>query len=186
MIGKPRVPYVADSDAGPPELVGDIRARRGGVLLNLDRVLLHSPALAQGWNAHLGVVRGALSIEPKLRELAICAVAALTGADYEWGQHMPLFRAAGGSRAAADALRNVEAASADPVLFDARERAVLRLAIEMTRAVTVRDSTFDEVRTALGGDRRVVELVSIIATYNMVSRFLVALGVDADGEEGAG
>ncbi len=186
LTGKPRIPYVADADAGPPELVREIRARRGGVLLNLDRMLLHSPALAKGWNAHLGAVRGALTIEPKLRELAICAVAALTGADYEWDQHLPLFIQAGATDAAAEALRDVETASADPVLFDVRERAVLHLAIEMTRAVTVSEAAFEDVRMQLGGDRQVVELVSIIATYNMVSRFLVALGVDAEGEDGAG
>lgn len=178
----PRLPYITDARAEPPELVREIRARRGGGLLNLDRMLLHSPAFAKGWNAHLGTVRSALTIEPKLRELVICAVAALTGAHYEWGQHMPLFLQAGGGHAAAEALRNVEAACADHALFDARERAALRLAFEMTRAVTVGDATFDEARARLGGDRQVVELVAIIATYNMVARFLVALGVDAKGE----
>ena len=56
----------------------------------------------------------------------------------------------------------------------------------MTRAVTVSDAVLEDVRTQLGSDRQVVELVSIIATYNMVSRFLVALGVDAEGEDGVG
>ena len=186
MTGKPRIPYVADADAGPPELIREIRARRGGGLLNLDRMLLHSPALAKGWNAHLGAVRGALTVEPKLRELAVCAVAALTGAHYEWGQHLPLFIQAGGTDAAGEALGSVETACKDHALFDARERATLRLAIEMTRAVTVSDAVFEDVRAQLGSDRQVVELVSIIATYNMVSRFLVALGVNAAGEDGAG
>ncbi len=180
---RPRIPYVSAADAGPPELVREIEARRGGVLLNLDRMLLHSPALAKGWNAHLGAVRGALTIEPKLRELAICAVAALTGADYEWGQHLPLFMQAGGTDAAGEALRKVEAASADHALFDARERATLRLAYEMTSSVRVSDATFAAARAHLGGDRGLVEMVAIVATYNMVSRFLVALGVSAEGEE---
>jgi hypothetical protein len=94
----PRVPY-ADEFSLPQELVAPIRARRGGTLLNLDRMLLHSPLYARGWNALLGTVRGELLLSPRLRELAICATASLTGAEYEWGQHAPLFLAFGGSQA---------------------------------------------------------------------------------------
>jgi len=46
----PRIPYLP-SDIGEPEmLVASIHARRGGTLLNLDRMLLHTPPLAKGWN----------------------------------------------------------------------------------------------------------------------------------------
>lgn len=41
-----------------------VRARRGGGPLNLDRVLLHSPPLAAGWNAFMGTVRTGLSLAP--------------------------------------------------------------------------------------------------------------------------
>jgi alkylhydroperoxidase family enzyme len=52
----------------------------------------------------------------------------------------------------------------------------------MTRQVRVSDDTFERIRSELGSDQHLVELVAIIATYNMVSRFLVALGVDSEGE----
>jgi len=176
----PRIPYVTDRDAGPPELVAEIRARRRGGLLNLDRMLLHSPALARGWNAHLGAVRTGLTLEPKLRELAILAVAVLNGAEYEYAQHLPAFLAAGGSAAAAQALRAFDAASDDPALFNEAERAALRLTREMTRDVRVSEATFGAARAALGSDARLVELIGVVATYNMVSRFLVALGVESE------
>jgi alkylhydroperoxidase family enzyme len=64
--------------------------------------------------------------------------------------------------------------------FDVTERAVLQLTLEMTRDVRVTDITFDRVRVALGDERQVVELVGVIATYNMVSRFLVALDIDLE------
>jgi len=47
----------------------------------------------------------------------------------------------------------------------------------MTRDVQVSDSTFAAVKAALADAQQVVELVGVIAAYNMVSRFLVALGV---------
>ena len=63
-------------------LVTAIEARRGGALLNLDRMLLWSEPLARGWNVYLRALRQEISLPPFLRELAICVVARLTGADY--------------------------------------------------------------------------------------------------------
>jgi len=176
----PRIPYLPADLAEPAEIVAAVRARRGGRLLNLDRMLLHSPSFTRGWNAHLGAVRRELTLEPRLRELAICAVAALNEDVYEHQQHAPEFLAAGGSAAQLEALRDPEAAARDGALFGAAERAAIRLAIEMTRQLRVSDATFTDVRAALPGERQVVELVGVIATFNMVSRFLLALGVDPE------
>ena len=54
-----RLPLLRDDQVGPPEVVAAIRQRRGGQLLELDRLLLHSPAFAAGWNDFLGKVRAA-------------------------------------------------------------------------------------------------------------------------------
>ena len=178
----PRIPYRPADLAEPAELVAAIRARRGGHLLNLDRMLLHSPPLARGWNEYLRAVRRELEVPPRLRELAMCAVAALNGADYEFHHHAPEFIAAGGTPAQVDALRDPLRTVQDNVLlalFDAPEQAALQLTVEMTREVAVSDATFDRVR-ALLGERHTVELVAVVATYNMVSRFLVALGIEPE------
>ena len=177
----PRIPYRDENDPLIGDLVDSIKARRKGKLINLDRMLLHSPPFAQGWNALLGAVRRSLEISPRVRELAICDVARLNDAPYEWYQHAPEFLAAGGPQSQLDALDDVDAASRDAVRFDEAERAALQLTIEMTRGVQVSDATLARARAAFG-DRRLTELVGTIATYNMVSRFLVALGVDERGE----
>ena len=65
----PRIPYLPADLAEPREIVDAVRARRGGTLLNLDRLLLYSPELAIGWNSYLGAVRTRLALSPKLREL---------------------------------------------------------------------------------------------------------------------
>ncbi len=176
----PRIPYRDDRDPAIAELVAAIRARRGGKLLNLDRMLLHSPPFARGWNALLRAVRRELELSPRIRELAICAVARLNRAEYEWQQHAPAFLAAGGRRDQLDALEDVDAACSD-ALFDEAERAALALTVEMTRTVAVGAETFARAR-ALFPERELVELVGTIATYNMVSRFLVALDVTQEGE----
>ncbi len=172
-----RIPVVPDAQLAPIEVVEAIRKRRGGTLLNLDRMLLNSPAFAVGWNGFLGAVRNALSLDARLRELAICAVAVLNRADYELLQHAPEWLAAGGMQAQLDGLADYGAAMQDATLFTEAERAVLQLTLEMTRQVQVSDACFWRVQKALGSPQAQVELVGVIAAYNMVSRFLEALQV---------
>src|SRR4029077_13604407 len=177
----PRIPYRPHENAGPEEIVGPIRARRGGTLMNLDRMILHSVPFTVGWGGFLRAVRTDLSLPAKSRELAMCAVSALTNTQYELHHHAPHFLSAGGTKEQFDALADVKKASLNTILFDATDRAILRLVLEMTENVAVSDSTFAAVRDALGGDdRQTVELVGVIAAYNMVSRFVVALGVELE------
>jgi alkylhydroperoxidase family enzyme len=180
----PRIPYQPADLAEPAAVVDAIRQRRGGPLLNLDRMLLHSPAFARGWNAFLGEVRTGLTVSPKLRELAMCVVAVINGADYEFMHHAPEFIKAGGNEKQITALREQDlqhlAEGEETRLFDAAELATIALSFEMTAHVQVSDETFAEVRAALPDPQQVVELVGVIATYNMVSRFLVALGVEPE------
>src|SRR5260370_7792226 len=87
-VSKSGIPYLPDNEqAGPPDLVNAIRARRGGKLLSLDRMLLHSPNFAKGWNAMFAAIRNQLSLKPNLRELAIMSIAVLKKADYKWVQN---------------------------------------------------------------------------------------------------
>jgi alkylhydroperoxidase family enzyme len=92
-----RIPYASPQSPHQEKVAAEIAARRGGSLLNLDRILLHSPPYAVGWNSFLGAVRGQLRLPARLRELAICAVAVLNRAEYEYQHHAPEFIAAGGS-----------------------------------------------------------------------------------------
>ncbi|HMG20207.1 MAG TPA: carboxymuconolactone decarboxylase family protein, partial [Kofleriaceae bacterium] len=180
-VSRAGIPYKPDDDqAGPKEIVDAIRARRtGGKLLNLDRMLLHSPNFAKGWNGMFGAIRGQLTVPGKLRELCIMAIGTLNHADYEWAQHEPEFIKAGGTPAQLAALKNVATALKNDKLFDEAERATLALVDEMTRSIKVSDATMKRLRKLLPDDQ-VVELAGTIAGYNMVSRFVVALGVELE------
>jgi alkylhydroperoxidase family enzyme len=174
------IPYVPEDIDESSEIVAAIRARRGGTLLNLDRMLLHSPPLAAGWNGFLRAVRCELGVSAKLRELAICVVAILNSAHYEYHQHKPVYLESGGSEEELAMLGAVGTSEFDATPFAEAERAVIALAFEMTRTVEVSAATMTSIQRALANDRHVVEIVGVIAAYNMVSRFLVALGVSPE------
>jgi alkylhydroperoxidase family enzyme len=178
-LSKAGIPYVNEDTVEPKELVDAIRTRRGGKLLNLDRILLHSPNYAKGWNGMFAAIRNQLSLSPRLRETAIMAIGVLNDAEYEWAQHEKEYLAAGGTQAQLARMKDMPAAMRDAKLFDEAERATLALTSEMTRNVKVRPATLKRVRAVLP-DAQVVELIGTIAGYNMVSRFVVATGVEVE------
>ncbi len=179
-----RIPdWTPERKPQPQALVDAILARRGGTLINLDKALLWSEPLARGWNVYLKAVRSDLPTSWKLRELGICTVALLTGAAYEYHHHAPDFLKAGGTLAELHALhRHVESCPRDqpdsPTL-GAVEKLVIQYAAQMTLDVKVDDAVFKALQQHFD-TTQIVELTSAIATYNMVARFLVALGVSPE------
>jgi alkylhydroperoxidase family enzyme len=183
-----RIPdWTHDAYPQPADLVNAIKARRGGELINLDKALLWSEPLARGWNVYLKAVRTELPTSRKLRELAICTVALLTGAAYEYHHHAPDFLAAGGTQAELDALaafvapflQSNQPLAQENIAQAAIETIVMQYAFEMTVNVKVHDVTFAALAQHFD-TTQIVELTSAIATYNMVARFLVALGVSPE------
>jgi alkylhydroperoxidase family enzyme len=174
-----RIPHWnSDLKPQPADLVNAIEARRGGTLLNLDRALLWSEPLARGWNTYIGAVRMQLGASRQLRELAICTVALITGAHYEYHHHAPDYLAAGGSQAGLDALAAYVHAGGDapPHGLTGDEALVAQYAAQMTRNVEVDDALFTMLKERFD-TTQLVEITAAIAAYNMVARFLVALGV---------
>lgn len=87
-----RLPYVDPSSpeafTTPEEkaIVERVEARRAPRPLQpLDLTLLHSPSVADGWNSFLGAVRTKTGLKDDVREIAICRVAIINQAWYEWG-----------------------------------------------------------------------------------------------------
>jgi alkylhydroperoxidase family enzyme len=166
----PRLPEAPDE--GPTAEL--IRARRGGRLSALDRQLLHSPPVAEGWNSLLGALRSGTVLAADLRELVILRIAVLNDAAFEWVAHEPVARRAGLVDLHLRVLRS-EAAADEPV-WSPVQAAVLAFTDVATRSVAVPDDVFASVQAHLS-DREMVELVALVAGYAMVSRFLVALRV---------
>ncbi|MGE4240060.1 carboxymuconolactone decarboxylase family protein [Ramlibacter sp.] len=179
-----RIPdWTPEAQPRPAELVDAILARRGGKLMQLDKALLWSEPVAAGWNVYVKNVRTGLAASRKLRELGICTVALLTGAEYEYVHHAPDFIAAGGTQAELDALQAwvKTARDAAPANLGEDEALVAHYAAEMTVKVKVDDAIAQRMQQRFSTSE-VVEITAAIATYNMVARFLVALGIVPDDE----
>jgi alkylhydroperoxidase family enzyme len=170
-----RVEYPSVDSPEAQQMVEQIRQERGGRFPNLFRMQLHNPAMADGWLRLGTAVRFKSELDAPTRELAICLVARLTGAEYEWRGHRHLAAKEGFSDAQLDGILDWRTSEG----FDPRQRAVLNLAEGLTRDVDVDDATFDAVRAHLT-PRQLVELVTTVSYYNMVARFLVGLKIDLE------
>lgn len=174
-----RIPdWTRDAAARDPALLDAILKRRGGKFIKLDLALLWSEPLARGWNAYVGAVRRELAIDPRLKEIAICTVARITGADYEFTHHWPEYVKAGGDDRLRARIMDPDSATTDTG-FSEDERLAIRYAIAMTRDVKVPKSLF-ALLAARFSPTELVELTAAIATYNMVARLLVALEVEEE------
>jgi alkylhydroperoxidase family enzyme len=169
-----RVDYPDVSGAEAQQTVELIRRERGGRFPHLFHLQMYNPAIVESWLGLGTAVRFKSELDSPTRELAICLVARMTGADYEWFAHRRIAISEGFSEAALDAILDWRKGE-----FDPKQRAVLAFAEESTRNVDISEATFDAVRPFLN-QRQIVELMTTVAYYNMVSRFLVGLRVDLE------
>src|ERR1700753_3435141 len=87
------------------ELIGKIRAGRRGSLINVYKLLLHTPSLAAFWLDFVSAARFKTELEGRLREIVIVRVAHLNRTTYVFKQHVPQLSAPEGlSEAESDAL----------------------------------------------------------------------------------
>jgi len=177
-----RLPYPGPAgDDAARDLEQRIASERGDVLA-IYRMLLHAPGLADGWRHLLTEVRRNAELPGRLRELVIMRVAALNRAVYEADHHRPIALAEGVTKAQLERLASNGPIDRDGLAdagFAAAEADVLALTDSLTTDVHVDEAVFARLSERLG-PRQTVELVVTIGAYNMVSRFLVALGIDAE------
>lgn len=170
-----RLPYADLHNPNIQDLVQQITVERGSVI-HLYQMLLHSPAVAQGWLNHLTGIRLKSQISGALRELIIMRVAILNRAPYEADQHAPIALQEGITQAQLSALdvweQHLE-------LYSQQEQAVLAYTDAMTLNVQVPDAIYHAVAQQFDA-QAIVELTATIATYNMVSRFLEALQIHSE------
>ncbi len=169
MIEEEAHPELADA-------VATIKGARGGRLINIYRLMLHSPALAKAWFALNQAVRYGTQIDGQCRELAVIRVAILNGVEYVQRAHGPAYALKEGlTPEQVEALNDWRPSG----LFSEKQRALLGYVDAMTREIDVPEAVFSELRKHFS-ERQTVELTMLIGAYNMLTRFLQALEVDPE------
>lgn len=142
----------------------------------------------------MGAIRTQSSFPLHLAELAICYIAVLNGAVYEWTAHSKIYLAAdGGRREVLKALLELKGRSVDGnrsddnagsgAVLSEDEKDVLRFTEQSTKHVNVDEELVERLKGKFT-DQQVMELMITVAGYNMVSRFLVGLDVtESNGKE---
>lgn len=168
-----RVSYAGLQAPEAAQAAASIAATRaGGKLLNVDKVLLHSPALALGWRAFFSAVRTQCGLPDTLRELITLRVAVLNRAEYEFAQHGAIALRLGYTPAQLGEIRTLH-----PENFLPLELLAIELCDAMTHDIQVPEDLVARLRKHLD-ERALVELVVTVSAYNCVSRTLEALQIE--------
>ena len=163
-------------------LIERIKAGRRGGLLNVYKLLLHSPPLAETWLDHVGAVRWKTALSGRLRELMVIRIAYVNGIDYVINQHVPAIALAEGmTLAECEALKDWRKSN----MFSAAERAALAYADAMVLQTAVPDEVFEQLRRHYD-ERAIVELSVLIGTYLMHNRVMKALAIDLEPDSQRG
>jgi 4-carboxymuconolactone decarboxylase len=172
-----RVPLIDDVQKPElTELCDKLRAGRIGELINVYRILLNSPEMAEAWYDYMNAVRWGNGVSGRLREIVIIRIAYVNDVPYVLGQHVPkLAEAEGMTMAECDALADWQPSD----LFSDAERAALAYADAMTKQVKVPDEIYDPLREHYD-DKTIVELSIIVGAYNMHNRVFTALRIDPE------
>jgi 4-carboxymuconolactone decarboxylase len=172
-----RVPLIEEKEHPElSQLIAKIRGARGGRLINIYRLMLHSPALADAWFDLNQAVRYGTEIDGQCRELAVIRVAILNNVEYVVRAHGPAYALKEGlTSAQVEALADWKSSD----LYSDKQRALLAYVDAMTRNIDVPDAVFGDVRKYFS-ERQTVELTMLIGAYNMLTRFLKALKVDPE------
>jgi 4-carboxymuconolactone decarboxylase len=140
---------------------------------NLVRALYQNPDLFKSFGSLAMRVHSASHLTTRIRELAILRTAALLGADFEWGSHVPGALSAG---ITVDELRALRAG--DMSVFDGQDAMAVRFA-EAVDTRQVDDSLWEEVSAAFS-PVELLDLTFAVGFYGFASRIVLALDIPLD------
>lgn len=177
----PRLPPLP-ATGNPPDVQALIDQASGGTggALNIFLTLARHPGLLRRFLPFGGKLLAGGTLDPRQRELAILRTAWRCRAEYEWGQHVRIGRAAGLGDDEIGRIPEGPAAAGWP----AADAAILAACDDLLDDHRLSDATWDALRARLD-DRQLIELTMLVGSYAMVAGMLNSLGVEREpGVEG--
>ncbi len=172
-----RLPYVEPATAS--EEVRKLFSRLP-VPLNIFKMVAHADTNLRAVVRFGTAILSEQKLSPKLRELAILRVAKLSGARYEWVQHISIAKMFGTSDAQIAQLEHDEIGAPG---FDEVEQLVLRFTSEVVRYVGASEATFAQMRQRFSA-QEIIELLLGIGFYMMMARIMETTKIDLEPDAG--
>jgi alkylhydroperoxidase family enzyme len=168
-----RVTYLT-AETAPPAVASTVGKMPS---LHVFQMLAHAETAYRPWLKYGGAILADLAIDPLLRELVILQIGRLA-ARYEWEQHVPIAKAAGGTDEQIAALDR-----GDLSVFDEGQRAALVFTESFVRDGEVSDEDYAAL-AARFSEREIVEIALTAAHYFGLARIMTALRIDPDAAVG--
>ena len=166
-----------DRDERTEELLAAMR-RPDGTDLNIFATLAHHPRLLKRWVAFGGTLLFNGELPHRDRELLILRTAWQCKAEYEWGQHVLLGRAAGITD---EEIERIPGEISDG--WDPKDQALLRSVDELHDDHVISDETWKTLADNYDF-KQLIELCMVVGQYHMVAFTLNSLGVELEPEPG--
>lgn len=181
-LSKPRVPPLEESEWNEEQKPLYSRAKAGasnissGVVYNVMGTLGHHWEAAKKFNVWAFHVMGKTStLSPREREILILRIGWLCQAEYEWGQHVIIGKAAGLTDEEIARIKlGPDAPGWDP--FDAL---LLRATDELHKDAFISDATWNGLAKRYNR-QQMMDVVFAVGQYNLVSMVLNTMGVQLD------
>jgi alkylhydroperoxidase family enzyme len=169
----PRIPPLPpdERDDQARELLGSASA---GQATNIFDTLVRHPGLFRKWLPFGGKLLSG-KLPARERELLILRTGWRCQAEYEWGQHVVIGKAAGITD---EEVERVKAGPDDPG-WDPFDATLLRAADELHDDACITDATWAALAERYD-DRQLVEVTMVVGQYHLVSFFLNSAGVQRE------
>lgn len=181
MTDQPRIAPLPADDQDPrtAELLASLRPDPDAEDMALFATLARHPRLLKRWSAFGGLLLAGGTLPARDREVLILRTAANTGADYEWGHHLPLGRSAGLDDQEMTDLASFTATDRTP-----HDDLLVRAADELHHDSAVGDETWAAL-AAVYDEQQLIEVCMVVGQYHLVGFTLNSLRIQReDGVEG--
>lgn len=174
----PRIAPLApdERDARTEDLLRSLRFDPDADDMNLFTTLARHPRLLKRWSAFGGMLLAGGALSDRDREVLILRTAANTGADYEWGHHLPLGRLAGLTD---DEMAGL--ASFDPIDRAPGDELLVRAADELHADSVIGDDTWAALAEVYD-EQQLIEVCMVVGQYHLVGFTLNSLRVQREAD----
>jgi alkylhydroperoxidase family enzyme len=176
-LDKPRIKPIHEDDWTESQKVALGRQKIRGNVANIFKTLSNHESLAQRWMVFANHILFKSSLSARDREIVILRIGWLCQAEYEWGQHVLIGKAAGMTDDEISSIKEGSSASA----WNEHESLLIKATDELHSEAFISDETWNGLARSYS-DQQMMDLVFTCGQYNLVSMALNSFGVQLDDD----